>query len=248
MEPSYSRSFSNPEGRYDGSGPSVHDKRTKFQSMKSLSMATIQAQVSLAQSLRNVFHEARDPTLREDEVDIHSENAWIQAVYNVVVFTIAGLLLAILVAVYCILEPFLHPLLWATLIGTFLFPFKQSSSTRIEAWLNDLDVAGIPLAVAALWSPLVLVNYLMTRCEQVMRSYGRQFLYLVAASGVLYAVYEFSVLLKVYQAVNILVTLSDKFDNLIQYMGLIQVWVGLDTGMGGACCYINTLIIICCHF
>ena len=58
-------------------------------------------------------------------------------------------LLAILasIAVFYVLELFLRPLLWATLTGSFLYPFKKAATGCVQNWLNCLSDSGTPLFI-----------------------------------------------------------------------------------------------------
>ena len=135
-------------------------------------MATVQAQVTLAQSLRNLFQAARDPCA--DSPDSPSvEDIWLQSVYNAVVLLMVGVFLCILVAVYFILEPFLHPLLWAVIIGAFLFPFKHTGTTFIESWLNNLYQHDVPLIAGVFVSPVYFLHDAVIKIENLIVSYWK---------------------------------------------------------------------------
>ncbi|CAG9540553.1 unnamed protein product [Cercopithifilaria johnstoni] len=75
------------------------------------------------------------------------------AFYNALLFTITGFCLVALYAVYKMMYMFLTPLLWATLIGTILFPFKKRFNATINGWISRVDNDGTPLVVAVLLIP-----------------------------------------------------------------------------------------------
>uniref|UniRef100_A0A0R3RU73 Transmembrane protein n=1 Tax=Elaeophora elaphi TaxID=1147741 RepID=A0A0R3RU73_9BILA len=87
---------------------------------------------------------------------ISSNDRWIAiqfAFYNALLLSLAGVCLAGLYAVYKTMYMFLTPLLWATLIGTILFPFKKRFNTAINGWISRVDNDETPLLVAILLIP-----------------------------------------------------------------------------------------------
>uniref|UniRef100_A0A915PR59 Transmembrane protein n=1 Tax=Setaria digitata TaxID=48799 RepID=A0A915PR59_9BILA len=75
------------------------------------------------------------------------------AFYNAVLFLLTGICLAGLYAVYSMMHMFLTPLMWATLIGTILFPFKKRFSSAINGWLSRVDSEETPLFIAVILIP-----------------------------------------------------------------------------------------------
>ncbi|VDK80806.1 unnamed protein product [Litomosoides sigmodontis] len=75
------------------------------------------------------------------------------AFYNALLLSLTGICLAGLYAVYKVMYMFLTPLLWATLIGTILFPFKKRFNTAVNGWISRADSADTPLLVAVLLIP-----------------------------------------------------------------------------------------------
>uniref|UniRef100_A0A8R1TZS6 Transmembrane protein 245 n=1 Tax=Onchocerca volvulus TaxID=6282 RepID=A0A8R1TZS6_ONCVO len=85
-----------------------------------------------------------------------SSDRWIAlqfAFYNALLLTLTGICLTGLYAVYKMMYMFLTPLLWATLIGTILFPFKKRFNNAISGWLSKVDNEGKPLLVAVILMP-----------------------------------------------------------------------------------------------
>ncbi|MFH4976352.1 hypothetical protein AB6A40_003061 [Gnathostoma spinigerum] len=80
------------------------------------------------------------------------------AFYNALLFTCTGICLAGVYAVYQMLHMFITPLLWATLVGTVLFPLKRSVTTLLNDWLKKLEETDTPVAVGFLLFPLQCVN------------------------------------------------------------------------------------------
>lgn len=77
---------------------------------------------------------------------IEQEDArWTQAHCNVAMLFRVVIEGCICWAVYCVLESFFHPLLWAILIGTILHPFKKTGTDLIKRWLEALRDSHIPL-------------------------------------------------------------------------------------------------------
>lgn len=185
-------------------------------------MATVQAQVTLAQSLRNLFQAARDP--RTESTDSASvEDIWLQAVYNAVVFSMVGVFLCILIAVYCILEPFLHPLLWAVLIGAFLFPFKHTGSTYIESWLQDLDNRDIPLVAGLFVSPVHCLHNAVIKVEQIIIVYWKLMAFLALSTLSFYLGTTFDIPFIPYHLLSFVFKLLSHLDLLLTYTKSLQV-------------------------
>uniref|UniRef100_A0A915M9D0 Transmembrane protein n=1 Tax=Meloidogyne javanica TaxID=6303 RepID=A0A915M9D0_MELJA len=65
-----------------------------------------------------------------------------------------GLVLACAFAVYQMLNMFLTPIMWASLIGTILFPMKRLISAELNNWLKNLDEMDRPLIIGLALLPL----------------------------------------------------------------------------------------------
>ena len=79
------------------------------------------------------------------------------AFYNTAALVFLFLSAAAAVAVYFVLEAFLRPLLWASLCGAFLYPFKRKLTGALKDYLESLSKSGTPL-VGLLAVPLHLTD------------------------------------------------------------------------------------------
>ncbi|XP_063719897.1 transmembrane protein 245-like isoform X2 [Symsagittifera roscoffensis] len=89
-----------------------------------------------------------------------NEKLFKQAFFNAAanIFVLLAILASI--AVFFVLEVFLRPLLWATLTGSFLYPFKKAATGAVQRWLKSLTQSGTPLFIGLLLLPFNFVNYL----------------------------------------------------------------------------------------
>ena len=128
------------------------------------------------------------------------EEPWLQAYYNgvtLVVLLVSGYLCW---AVYCVLEPFLHPLLWAVLTGLLLHPFKKTWTERISQWLDLLENNSIPLSAGLFLSPLFLFNHISKTLESTVVAYWPPMLGSAVATISLWLLYQLSLPLHVYHS------------------------------------------------
>lgn len=214
----------NEDGSRDGSRDGLSFRRHTFRMGRSISMATVQAQVTLAQSLRSLFQAARDPNKTvPDTPDSPVEDIWLQAVYNAVVFSMVGVFLCILLAVYLILEPFLHPILWAVLTGAFLFPFKHAGTTRIEAWLMYIDINHIPLVASVFVSPIYSLHHIIVKIEQVILCYWKLISFLLVFALSSYISLQFDVIGLLCYFIGAVFQSFYKVDLMLTYTKHLQV-------------------------
>nr|CAD2180103.1 unnamed protein product [Meloidogyne enterolobii] len=87
-------------------------------------------------------------------VNEDQKKALLFAFYNTLLFSLLGLVLACAFAVYQMLNMFLTPIMWASLIGTILFPMKRLISAELNNWLKNLDEMDRPLIVGLALLPL----------------------------------------------------------------------------------------------
>lgn len=225
MADNYRRSFSSPSS-------SIEEQRceggfSKKRSTTTLSMATIQAQVSFAQKIRDIFQArfqaARNDLSCTDGADSPMENAWLQAVYNNIVMLFFGVVIFVLIAVYFVLEPFLHPLLWAVLVGMFLHPFKHLATAHIEQWLDALEDASVPLAAGMFISPFAFFNYFSAKFDYYITEYFKPFVVLLCTVVCLYLMVTFNVLDFLREAIQVISVVFNYMDETISFKWLVQV-------------------------
>ena len=204
-------------------GDSLSSRRRQFRVGRSISMATVQAQVSLAQSLRSLFQAARDPGKSNVDGGTSVEDIWLQAVYNAVVFSMVGIFLCILIAVYFVLEPFLHPILWAVLTGMFLFPFKRASTKRIEDWLRYMDTQRLPLVIGVFIAPVYSLYLIVTRVEKIIIVYWKLILFLIVLTFVCYFSLHFDAFGVIYRLICITFDSFYQVDLMLNYTKQLQV-------------------------
>ena len=87
-----------------------------------------------------------------------NEKALKLAFYNTAALVFVTLSGCAAVAVYYVLEPFLRPLLWASLCGAFLYPFKWKLTQVVRGFLRSLRETNTPLVVGAVVLPFHLAN------------------------------------------------------------------------------------------
>ena len=153
--------------------------------------------------------------LVESSVAQTHEEAWIQACFNAVAFVFVFITGCICLAVYYVLEPFLHPLMWAVLIGMVLHPFKYASTSQIKEWLTFLDTSGIPLSLGLLLSPAFVFNWLTQYFEYCFMSSWKMIFGLAFLTVALFLVYVLNLPLHAYNAAD---DLMDAFEAVNEYM------------------------------
>ena len=109
-----------------------------------------------------------------------------QAFYNAATFILIAVLGAAVVAVYYVFEIFIKPLMWATLCGTVLYPFKYTLQSNAAGWLQGLEDSSTPLVVGAVAIPLTFLNF---ASEQLGSLLARRFKMLIAVGAGLPAAY-----------------------------------------------------------
>ena len=179
------------------------------------------------------------------------EEAWIQACFNAVAFVFVFITGCICLAVYYVLEPFLHPLMWAVLIGMVLHPFKYAGTSQIKEWLTNLDTTGIPLSLGLLLSPVFIFNWLTQYFEYCFMSSWKTIFGLVSLIVSLFLVYVLNLPLHVYKAAEELMVMFEVLNDVMSQTSYIQVCV-LCIKYNLKLCEIgnkstsNTAIVHCC--
>ena len=92
------------------------------------------------------------------------------AFYNAAALVFVAISGVILVSAYFVLETFLRPLIWASLCGAFIFPFKKQSARLVSQWLNALKKDQVPLLVGISLLPFQTIDKTVNVLGWVMRS------------------------------------------------------------------------------
>uniref|UniRef100_A0AC34F679 Transmembrane protein n=1 Tax=Panagrolaimus sp. ES5 TaxID=591445 RepID=A0AC34F679_9BILA len=112
-------------------------------------------------------------------VDHDQKLAFKIASYNSMFVILLAICFAGLFAIYNMLYMFLMPILWATLVGTVLFPLKKRISQCFGGWLENLDRTDTPLVVGLIFLPY---NYTVTTSDTIFRFfYSRLGAYFIGA-------------------------------------------------------------------
>ena len=151
------------------------------------------------------------------------EEAWTQAWFNVVAFVFVFITGCICLAVYYVLEPFLHPLMWAVLVGMVLHPFKYATTSQIKEWLTYLDTSGIPLSLGLLLSPAFLFNWLTQYFEYCFMSSWKTIFGLFFLIVSLFLVYVLNLPLHMYEAMEELMVVFEIINEYMSETSFIQV-------------------------
>lgn len=164
-------------------------------------------------------------------ISAKQDDAWTQATFNAAVLVLLVIAGCICWAVYRVLEPFLHPLLWAILIGSILHPLKKSGTDSISTWLSGLKEKRIPLSVGIVLSPLYLFNYLSSQLGKAVGTYWETMLASVLRVFSLRMLYILNLPYLVYQIVTVLYSSLQSVSQMMSvYIGATQVHVqNLDT-------------------
>ena len=223
---SFGRSFSYPDASEDMHRSSITQKRyVRSNSIVGSFWNMLYTRRTSSAGLEQLQSEDdTDHPQSEAESAAKQEDAWMQAYYNalaLVVLVIAG---CICWSVYCVLEPFLHPLLWAVLVGTLLHPFKKTWTQRISQWLDGLEGSSIPLSAGLLLSPIFFFNYLSKSLESAVAMHWGVMLGSVAGVVLLWLLYKLSVPIHLYHTLTSIYSFFHSIEGaLTSYTGLVQL-------------------------
>lgn len=99
-----------------------------------------------------------------------------QAFLITIAIVFALLILISVSAVYLILQPFIQPLVWATLIGSVLHPLKLKLTKFTNWWLQDKDKR--PISFSVIKMPWILINYVENLIVSVVHEYYKLFIFI----------------------------------------------------------------------
>lgn len=162
------------------------------------------------------------PSAEQEERKKDQELAWTQALYNAAALVLVFITACMFVAVYYVMEPFLYPLLWATLAGMVLHPFKHSCATKINEWLTELETNHIPLSLGLILSPLFFFRWLSQYCEYLLVAHWKLILYSSTGIASLWLMYALNMPLYVYNGAVIFSSVFDMIDTVMDHT-ILQV-------------------------
>ncbi len=169
-----------------------------------------------------------DSSSKLDSTDSHArkqEEAWMQACYNAAALLFLFVTGCILVAVYWVMKPFLHSLLWAVLVGMVLHPFKHVSTSGITYWLKNVRKSGVPLSLAAVFTPLVFFNFLSHKLEHIVLKSWKAITGISLGIVVLLVMYMFSLPIHIARMMGVALRFFDVIESLLAVPFYILVCV-----------------------
>lgn len=111
----------------------------------------------------------------------HEKNSLQQALFLTAANILTFLTVAAAFSLYYVLQSFLRPLLWAVLLGTFLYPFKQSATKSSRRWINHLKATGTPLMISIAFLPIQTSDAL---AEMVAAAVMERYYFLISMGSV----------------------------------------------------------------
>lgn len=137
-----------------------------------------------------------------------------QAFYNTVANIFVVIAAIVAVTVYFILAPFIRPLYWAVLCGTFLYPFKRRLTNLLRQWLKGLNSSGTPFALGLAILPLQIADSAAESMTNVIWSNIRVVLGLFIGIPSIYLAYYFTPL---HSTIPMLLLLLDWLYEFLEY-------------------------------
>ena len=150
------------------------------------------------------------------------------ATYTGVVNVLICLFVGVLIATYLVLQSFLKPLLWASLCGVVLFPFKCKSTAVFAGWLSRLERERMPLLVGMCLLPFHLFALLSNRCEQIIFKWKRLTVVIVVYAASVWMFYNSPVgrsLQSMYSVSRVYVRLSEGWSTCVESSQSIVVFI-----------------------
>lgn len=243
LRKSFKRSLSHGDGDIDFGEDSSESIPIPTRSVKRRSsifasawnILTRQNKKKKSDSIGSVISEPEDDVQYDSDADTASsfsnqkqQDAWLQACYNAVAFLFFFITGCVVLAVYYILEPFLHPLLWAVLFGMVFHPFKHGSTSQIKQWLTSLDSNGIPLSIGLLFSPFVFFNWMTQYFEYIFISSWKTIAALVVCIVSLFLAYVLNLSTYVSTGIELLSRLFALINEIMSQTAFLQVSLYVD--------------------
>ena len=148
------------------------------------------------------------------------EKALKQAFYNTVANIFVLFAAAAVIALYFVFSPFVRPLCWALLCGTFLYPFKRTLTDTLRGWLKGLSSSGTPFFVGVVILPVQVVTSTSDRLSDVIWNHLSVVLAVFAGLPLLQLLYHFGPLYTLAQA---LLSVLDFLYDFLDYFS--SLWV-----------------------
>jgi len=144
-----------------------------------------------------------------------------QAFYN----TAAGLfVLAVCGAafgVYCILETFIRPLMWAVLCGTFLHPFKDTLTVTVNGWLKALRTSGTPLVLGTVLLPFEVIDKTSDQLSTLLLNKIQILTSVFLGLPTIYILYHFGPLLSILHFIQFMFSIVYE---IFGYFNAVWIW------------------------
>ena len=148
------------------------------------------------------------------------EKALKQAFYNTVANLFVLLAAAAVIALYFVFSPFVRPLCWALLCGTFLYPFKRSLTDTLRGWLKGLSSSGTPFFVGVVILPVQVVTSTSDTLSDIIWNHIGVIVAVFAGLPLLQLLYHFGPLYSLAQA---LLSVLDFLYDFLDYFSTLWV-------------------------
>nr|XP_024215222.1 transmembrane protein 245 [Halyomorpha halys] len=93
-----------------------------------------------------------------ENLSSETDNQFKFAMYNGLATIAVLLAMVVTYGVYCILQPFIKPLVWALIWGSVLHPFKQIISDKVRTQITKLESDSKPISLNVICIPFSLIS------------------------------------------------------------------------------------------
>lgn len=93
-----------------------------------------------------------------ENLSSETDNQFKFAMYNGLATIAVLLAMVVTYGVYCILQPFIKPLIWALMWGSVLHPFKQIISDKVRTEITKLESDSKPISLNVICIPFSLIS------------------------------------------------------------------------------------------